>query len=103
VTTGVTTQAAAHLQGTVSYGDLNNTKYADFWLQVFSANADGSGQEWYCGTAQTTLDCYPPLLLQPDGSKSLSNYSGGQIDLISPNKNPPSGNATINWTLTYPQ
>ena len=44
-----------------------------------------------------------PLLLQPDGSKSLSNYSGGQIDLISPNKNPASGNATINWTLTYPQ
>ena len=103
VTTGVATQAATHLQGTVIYGPLNNTKYADFWLQVFSANADGSGQEWYCGTAQTTLDCYPPLLLQPDGSKNRSNYSGGQIDLISPNKNPASGNATINWTLTYPQ
>jgi thermitase len=103
VTTGVTTQAATHLQGTVSYGALNNTKYADLWLQVFSANADGSAQEWYCGTDQTTLDCYPPILLQPDGSKSLSNYSGGQIDLISPNKNPASGNATINWTLTYPQ
>jgi len=87
----------------VSYGALNNSKYADFWLQAFSANADGSGQEWYCGTAQTTLDCYPPLLLQPDGSKNRSNYSGGQIDLISPNKNPASGNATINWTLTYPQ
>ncbi|PYV73131.1 MAG: hypothetical protein DMG96_24160, partial [Acidobacteria bacterium] len=103
VTTGVKTQAATHLQGTVSYGALSNSKYADFWLQVFSANADGGGQAYYCGTAQGTVDCYPPLLLQPDGSKSLSNSSGGQIDLISPNKNPASGNATINWTLTYPQ
>src|SRR6266567_1109306 len=103
VTTEVKTQAATHLQGTVSYGALNNSKYADFWLQVFSANPDGTGQEWFCGTDQTTVDCYPPLLLQPDGSKSLSNYSGGQIDLISPNKNSASGSATINWTLTYPQ
>jgi thermitase len=103
VTTGVLTQAATHLQGSVSYGGLSNTKYADFWLQVYSANPDGSAQEYFCGTDQTTVDCYPALLLQPDGSKSLSNYSGGQIDLISPNKNPASGNATINWTLTYPQ
>ena len=104
VTTGVATQGATHLQGTVSYGALNNTKYADFWLQVLSYNPDGSGQEYFCGTDQSTVDCYPPLLLQPDGSKSLSNYSGGQIDLISPNnKNPASGSATINWTLTYPQ
>jgi subtilisin family serine protease len=103
VTTGVATQAATHLQGTVSYGALNNTKYADFWLQVLSYNADRSGQEYFCGTDQTTVDCYPPLLMQPDGSKSLSNYSGGQIDLISPNKNPARGSATINWTLTYPQ
>jgi hypothetical protein len=99
----VATEAATHLQGTVSYGALNNSKYADFWLQALSYNADGSGQGYYCGTAQTTVDCYPPLLLQPDGSKSLSNYSGGQIDLISPNKNPASGSATVNWTLTYPQ
>jgi thermitase len=103
VTTGVATEAAPHLHGTVSYGALSNTKYADFWLQVLSYNADGSGQEYFCGTDQTTVDCYPPLLLQPDGSKSPSNYSGGQIDLISPNKNSASGNATINWTLTYPQ
>jgi thermitase len=103
VTTGVGTAAATHLQGTVSYGALNNTKFADFWLQVFSTNADGTGQAWFCGTDQTTMDCYPPVLLQPDGSKNLSNSSGGQIDLISPNKNPPSGTATINWTLTYPQ
>src|SRR5437667_4539576 len=31
VTTGVATQAATHLQGTVSYGALNNARYADFW------------------------------------------------------------------------
>jgi thermitase len=103
VTTGVATAAAPHLHGTVSYGALSNTKYADFWLQVLSYNPDGSGQEYFCGTDQTTVDCYPALLLQPDGSKTFSNYSGGQIDLISPNKNPASGSATINWTLTYPQ
>jgi len=103
VTTGVATQAATHLQGTVTYGTLTNTKAADFWLQVYSFNPDGSSQEYLCGTDQTTIDCYPTLLLEPDGSKSLSNYSGGQIDLISPNKNTASGSATINWTLTYPQ
>jgi len=103
VTTGVATQAATHLQGTVTYGALSNAKYADFWVQVYSANPDGSAQEYFCGTDQTTVDCYPPLLLQPNGSKTLSNYSGGQIDLISPNKNTASGSATINWTLTYPQ
>jgi thermitase len=103
VTTGVSTAAATHLQGTVSYGGLSNAKYADFWLQVYSANNDGSAQTYYCGTAQTTVDCFPTLLLQPDSTKTLSNRSGAQIDLISPNKNPASGTALINWTLTYPQ
>jgi thermitase len=103
VTTGVATQAATHLQGTVSYGSLTNTKSADFWVQVYSANPDGSAQEYFCGSDQTTVDCYPPLLLQPNGSKTLSNDSGGQIDLVSPNNNAASGSATINWTLTYPQ
>ena len=103
VTTGVATQAATHLLGTVTYGALTNTKSADFWLQVYSANPDGSAQEYFCGTTLTNVDCYPPLLLQPNGSKTLSNYSGGQIDLVSPNKNTASGSATINWTLTYPQ
>jgi hypothetical protein len=102
VTTGVATAAAAHLQGTVAYGSLSNTKYADFWLQVSSTTTWGTSI-YYCGTDTTTIDCYPTLLLQPDSSKSPSNYSGGQIDLISPNRNPASGNATINWTLTYPQ
>jgi thermitase len=103
VTAGVVTAAATHLQGTVSYDALSNTKNADFWLQVYGANSDGSAHVYYCGTAQTTVDCFPALLLQPDGTKTLSNYSGGQIDLISPNKGPASGSATINWTLTYPQ
>jgi hypothetical protein len=102
VTTGVTTQAAPHLHGTVSYGALNNTKYADFWLQVASTTTWGTSI-YYCGTDTTTIDCYPTLLLQPESSKSPSNYSGGQIDLISPNKNPAGGYATIDWTLTYPQ
>jgi hypothetical protein len=92
------------LQGTVSYGGLSNTRYADFWLQVYSANSDGSTQADSCGTAQTTIDCFPAILLQPDGTRTLSNYSGGQIALISPNnKQSASGSATINWTLTYPQ
>jgi len=103
VTTGVSTQSATHLQGVISYDGLSNTKYADFWLQVYSTNSDGSAQVYYCGTTQTTLDCFPTLLLQPDTAKSRSNRSGGQIDLIPPNKNPASGSATINWTLTYPQ
>ena len=104
VTTGVATEAATHLQGTVSYGALSNTRFADFWLQVLSYNSDGSGQAYYCGTAGTTVDCYPTVLLEPDGTKTLSNYSGGQIDLISPNnKQSASGSATVNWTLTYPQ
>jgi thermitase len=102
MTTGVATQAATRLQGTVSYGALSNTKYADFWLQVASTTTWGTSI-YYCGTDTTTIDCYPTVLLQPNSSKSPSNYSGGQIDLISPNKNPAGGNATINWTLTYPQ
>jgi thermitase len=102
VTTGVSMQAATHLQGTITYDGLSNTKFADFWLQVYSANSDGSAQVYYCGTTQTALDCFPTLLLQPDTAKTLSNRSGGQIDLISPNKNPATGSATINWTLTYP-
>jgi thermitase len=104
VTTGVATEAATHLQGAVSYDGLNNTRYADFWLQVYSANSDGSTQASSCGTAQTTIDCFPALLLQPDGTRTPSNYSGGQIVLIAPNtKQSASGSATINWTLTYPQ
>jgi thermitase len=102
VTTGVATEAAMRLQGTVIYGALTNTRSANFWVQVSSTKSTGTSI-YYCGTAGTTVDCYPTLLLQPDSSKGRSNYSGGQITLSSPNKNPASGTATINWTLTYPQ
>jgi thermitase len=103
VTTGVAVAAASHLQGTVSYGSLTSTQSASFWLQVASVDPSGNVSIYLCGTSTTTVDCYPALLLQPDGSKSVSNYSGGQIDLLSPNSKPASGTATINWTLTYPQ
>ena len=102
VTTGVATEAATRLQGTVTYGALTNTKYADFWLQVASTTAAGTSI-YLCGTDTTTISCDPKLLLEPDSSKSPANHSGAQIDLTSPNKNPASGSATINWTLTYPQ
>jgi thermitase len=103
VTTGVAVPAASHLQGTVSYGSLTNNRSASFWLQVASVDPSGNLSIYLCGTSTTTVDCYPAFLLQPDGSKSLSNSSGGQIDLMSSNSKPASGTATINWTLTYPQ
>lgn len=102
VTTGVTTAAATHLQGTVTYSSQQNVGYSDFWLQVASGSASGTFI-YYCGVATTTVDCYPPLLLEPDGSKAVSNYSGGQIDAGSKNKNPATEQGDIQWTLTYPQ
>jgi len=103
VTTGVTTEAATHLQGTVTYSSQQNVRYSDFWLQVASTTASGTLM-YYCGVATTTIDCYPPLLLQPDGSRTFSNYSGGQIDVVPKNlNNPSSEKAYIQWTLTYPQ
>ncbi len=107
VTTGVATAAATHLHGTVTYGTLTNTNYQDFWLQVGTVTKSAGVSNvvlYFCGMPTTTVDCYPDpgfILLQP--GKNSANYSGGQIDLISPNKNPSSGSATINWTLTYPQ
>jgi thermitase len=102
VTTGVSNAAATHLHGTVTYSSQQNVGYSDFWLQVASGSASGTFV-YYCGVATTTVDCYPPILLQPDGSKSVSNYSGGQIDAGSKNKNSASEQADIEWTLTYPQ
>jgi hypothetical protein len=102
VTTGVAMEAATRLQGTVSYGALSNTRSANFWLQVASTTSTGTSI-YYCGTDTTTINCYPTLLLQPDNAKNPLNYSGAQIDLTSPNKNPAAGRATVNWTLTYPQ
>jgi thermitase len=103
VTTGVATEAATHLHGTVTYSSQQNVRYSDFWLQV--ASVDGSTtHEYYCGTATTTVDCYPSVLLEPDGTKNYSNASGGQIDAgSSSSKNPASEQGDIQWTLTYPQ
>jgi thermitase len=102
VTTGVATEAAVHLQGTVTYNSQQNVKYSDFWLQVASMTTSG-GSVYYCGVPTTTVDCYPALLLEPDGSKAFSNSSGGQIDVIPNNNRPASEQADIQWTLTYPQ
>jgi thermitase len=102
VTTGVATEAAVHLQGTVTYNSQQNVKYSDFWLQVASMSTSG-GSVYYCGVPTTTVDCYPALLLEPDGSKAFSNSSGGQIDVIPNNNRPASEQADIQWTLTYPQ
>ncbi len=96
VTTGVGTEAAAHLHGTVTYSAQKNIKSSSFWLEL----SNPSGQ-YYCGTDGTTVDCYPTLLLEPDG-KSPSNYSAAQIDGIS-QKNGASEAGTVQWTLTYPQ
>jgi thermitase len=102
VTSGVTIEAATHLQGTVSYSSQQNVGYSDFWVQVSSASGSTT-YVYYCGVATTTVDCYPPIMVEPDSSKSLSNYSGGQIDAGSRNKSPASEQADIQWTLTYPQ
>ena len=102
VTAGVATEAATHLHGTVTYSSQQNVGYSDFWLQVASSTASGTFM-YYCGVSTNTVDCYPPVLLEPDGSKTLSNYSGGQIDAGSRNRSPASEQADIQWTLTYPQ
>jgi thermitase len=104
VTTGVATQAATHLQGTVSYSSQKNVSSSTFWLQVFGSTATGSFL-YSCGiTNGTTVDCYPPspFGLYPD-TKGYANYSGAQIDATSVNQSPASEAATVQWTLTYPQ
>jgi thermitase len=102
VTTGVATEAATHLHGTVTYSSQQNVQSSDFWLQVASVDPSGTFV-YYCGVATTTVDCYPSLLLAPDGSKTFSNYTGGQIDVSSSGKKSGSEQADIQWTLTYPQ
>ena len=97
VTTGVATEAATHLHGTVTYSSQQNVKYSDFWLQVASPNGI-----YYCGTNGTTVDCYPTVTLLPDGAKNYSNSSGAQIDGIA-QKGTASEQGDVQWTLTYPQ
>jgi thermitase len=101
VTTGVATEAVTHLHGTVTYSSQQNVKYSEFFLQVASFSGN-SGSAYACGVFTTTVDCYPTVLLEPDG-KSPSNSSGGQIYVIPKNSNPASEQADIQWTLTYPQ
>jgi len=101
VTTGVATEAATHLHGTVTYTSQQNVKYSEFFVQVASVNGNSS-TAYACGVLTTTVDCYPTLLLEPDG-KSPSNFSGGQIIAVPKNSNPASEQADIQWTLTYPQ
>lgn len=98
VTTGVATQAAAHLQGSVSYGSQKNVSSSTFWLKVFGSTPTGSFL-YSCGiTNGTTVDCYPPspFGLYPD-AKGYANYSGAQVDSTA------SQATTVQWTLTYPQ
>jgi thermitase len=98
VTTGVATEAATHLQGTVTYTSQQFIRISDFWVQVSSP-----GFAYYCGTDGTTVDCYPTLTLAPDpGRGRYSNYTGAQIDGIS-QKATAKEEADVHWTLTYPQ
>src|SRR6266404_455230 len=97
VTTGIATEAATRLQGTVIYSSQRGVSASDFWLQVSSAN-----NVYYCGTNGAIVDCYPTVNLLPNGSKSYSNYAGAQIDGIS-QKGSGSEQGDVQWTLTYPQ
>jgi len=97
VTTGIATEAATRLQGTVTYSSQRGISASDFWLQLSSAN-----NVYYCGTNGAIVDCYPTVNLLPNGSKSYSNYAGAQIDGIS-QKGSGSEQGDVQWTLTYPQ
>jgi thermitase len=98
VTTGVATEAATHLQGTVTYTSQQFIRVSDFWVQVSSPNG-----AYYCGTDGTTVDCYPTVTLVPDTSKGgHPNYAGAQIDGIA-QKTSAREEANVQWTLTYPQ
>jgi thermitase len=90
VTTGVATEAATHLQGTVSFSRKDRSAMFFVWQSR-------AGFGYFCG-AFGAVDCYPPLTLVPDSNKSYSNNTGTQITT--------SGTAIeadVQWTLTYPQ
>jgi thermitase len=99
ITAGVSLPAAVHLSGTVNYTSQSNIYSSAAWIAVST-----DGFAYYCGTLATTIDCYPSITLVPDGGRSYFNYSGGQINGTPRNgKQSASEEATINWTLTYPQ
>ena len=99
VTTPVVTEAATHVQATVTY--LQSCRSPTVWVQVTNGNAT-----YYCGTDGTTVDCFPSTTMLPptsgrSGSLS-SNYIGGQINCSS-TKQSSGAAADINITLSYPQ
>jgi hypothetical protein len=99
VTTPVVTEAATHLQGTVTY-TTQAPRFPNFWLQITNGKAT-----YYCGTDGTTIDCYPSTTLLPFTSSRNAvspNYVAGQIDGAA-TKQGGSSQADINITLTYPQ
>jgi len=97
VTTGVATEAATRLTGTVSYTSQQFVRTSDFWVQVSSG-----GASYYCGTDGKTVDCYPTVTLMPDPQRGYANYTGAQIDGIA-RKSSANEQADVTWTLTYPQ
>ncbi len=102
VTTGVATQAAVHLQGTISYSAPKKSPYPNpnFGLKVFGTSSSGSFQ-FSCRVFNgATVDCYPPdpFDLYPDTKGGYSNYSGAELEPTSPITT-----GTVQWTLTYPQ
>jgi thermitase len=99
VTTPVATEAATHLQGTITY-TTQTCRYPNFWLQITNGKT-----LYYCGTNGTTIDCYPSTTLLPTTSGRLvvsPNYIGGQIDCANTQRGG-SAEGDINITLTYPQ
>ncbi|HEV2730230.1 MAG TPA: S8 family serine peptidase, partial [Terriglobales bacterium] len=100
VTSGVATQAAVHLQGTISYSAPKKSPNPNFGLNVFGTSSSGSFQ-FSCRVFNgATVDCYPPdpFDLYPDTNGRYSNYSGAELEPTSPITT-----GTVRWTLTYPQ
>jgi thermitase len=101
VTTPVATEAATHLQGTVTYTG-QALRYPNFYVQIANGKTF-----YYCGTVGTTIDCYPTTTMLPttsgrSGSVVSPNYVAGQINGVT-TKQGGSTEADINITLTYPQ
>jgi len=101
VTTPVVTEAATHLQGTVTYTG-QALRYPTFYVQIANGRTF-----FYCGTNGTTVDCYPSTTMLPTtinrfGSLVSPNYVAGQIDGVA-TKQGGTSQADINITLTYPQ
>jgi hypothetical protein len=101
VTSAVATEAATHLQGTVTYTG-QALRYPNFYVQIANGKTF-----YYCGTVGTTVDCYPTTTMLPttsgrSGSVVSPNYVAGQINGVT-SKQGGSTAADINITLTYPQ